>query len=220
MARLTKKGAQQVTADLDRIANLVQSEYQTLGIPQPIADDFAKRIDMVSDAIERQAGITRQALTEYDPVNEPTEIGGWDPEQIGEEVGGPLRQDGDEAFMKAEFTQQEKRELRERQTKSELGPTKTTFEPQKPTPGVQASFKGLMAALKSAKLTPESASRIAKALNLATTVVTKSAGEMPPQFKENAKKKQDEAKEKDDKGDDEKDEKEAKKASHGYNLFR
>jgi len=215
MARLTKKGAAQVTTDLDRIANLIQAEYQTLGIPQPIAHDFAKRIDMVSDAIERQAGIDRQALTSYDPVNEPTEIGGWDPEQIGEEVGGPLRQDGDEAFMKAEFTQQEKRELRERQTKSELGPTKVTTEPQAPTPGVQASFSGLVAALKGTKLTPEASARIAKALSLATTVV-KSAGEMPPQFKENAEKKKQEA---EDAKEAEEEKDEAKKASHGYNLF-
>ena len=214
---MTKKGALEVTADLDRIAQLFQEEWDALGIPQHIAMDYAKRTDMVSDAIERAAGIDRSAAASN---------GGWDPEQIGEEVGGPQVQDPDEPYMKGEFTQQENRELRERQEAGDMGPDRTVEEPQAPTPGVQASFSGLVKALKAGKLDAAGAARVAKALDLATTVVRK-AGEIPPQFLENAKKKQDEAKEKDEKKDDSKkdeskDEKEGKKKAftHGYNLSK
>ena len=214
MANLTKKGARQVTADLDRIATLFQDEWHTLGIPKHIAHDFALRCDMISDAVERTAAASN---------------GGWDPEQIGEEVGGPLVQDPDEPFMRGEFTQQEKRELRERVQSGDLGPTKTVPEPQSPTPGVQASFRGLVAALKMGGYDPAAAER---ALRLAANVV-RQGKELPPEFLENAKKKKDEAKgdgedekkggkkgadEQDEKkGEDEKDEKKA--SFHGYDLF-
>jgi hypothetical protein len=141
MTRLTKKGAKAVTSRLDQIANDIQKHHVNWGVPEKLAADFAYRCDLLSDYLEKQAGITRekQALTEYDPVDEPKAIGGEDPEQIGEEHGGPLRQDTDEAFMRQEFTQQENRELRERQEDGDLG-TQTNLEPQKPTPGKQADL--------------------------------------------------------------------------------
>lgn len=139
MPRLTKEGAQRVTSRLDEIATDIQKNHADWGIPEKIATDFAMRCDLLSDAMEKMAGITRQALTEYDPVNEPTAIGGEDPEQIGKEVGGPLRQDADERYMPGEFSQQENRELRERQEDGDLG-VKTNLEPQKPTPGKQGNI--------------------------------------------------------------------------------
>ena len=199
MAKMTKKGALQVTRDLDRIASLFQAEHAALGVPKHIAHDFALRCDMISDAVERTAGLSREALTGYDPVNEPKEI--------GEEVAGPLVDEPDEPYMSGEFTQQENRELRERQQKSEMGPDKVTTEPQKPTSGVQASFKGLITALKSGEYDE---ARVARALRLATGVVKQGKGKVPPEFLEQQKGKK--------KDDDEGDEKEAKKA-HGYNLF-
>lgn len=137
MTRLTKKGAMEVTSRLDQIADAIQTNHEAWGIPEKLARDFAYRCDLLSDYMEKRAGVERQALTEYDPVDEPKVQGGEDPEQIGEEKGGPLRQDADEKWMNKEFTQQEKRELREDQQSGALG-QKPVLAPQTPTPGKQA----------------------------------------------------------------------------------
>lgn len=55
--KLTRRGARNVTATLDRIANLMQSEAAALGIDPKIAKDFALRCDMISDCVERTAMI-------------------------------------------------------------------------------------------------------------------------------------------------------------------
>ena len=283
MAKMTKKGALAVTSALDRIATLFQQDFAVLGVPQHIAADFAYRCDLLSDRVERTAGLKRQALTELDVNKEK----GFDPEAIGEEQSGPLEGDSDEGFMKGEFTQQENRELRERVQDGDLG-IKTNLEPQNPTSGKQASVRlaslcGKMmtasASIKKASVRAEIAklasaalavqanyaagtanaaevvrvaralgfvlpviasgdlTKLASALALANKIVakkadededeededegeevaSKKAGEIPPQFLENAKKKQEEAKAKDDdKGEGDKEE---KKASHGFDLF-
>jgi hypothetical protein len=297
MATMTKKGARSVTQTLDRVASLFQTEWVTLGVPERIASDFAYRCDLLSDRIERVAGLDRVALDGDDPVKEP----GFDPEGIGEEKNGPLRGDGDESYMKGEFSQQENRELRERVQDGDLGMTPNP-EPQPASSGKQAAFERMGREAASGRLATAcnklqgAAMRVvakdpkvaAPMFNLAQTVMgmqrdvlvgqasankvartlealdlllphvdqvsdrlaqmvaltarvaeekdeqvpaeepekdekeAKKAGEIPPQFLENVKKKQDEAAEKkDEKKDDEKkdDEKEAKKASHGFNLF-
>ena len=271
MANMTKKGALAVTSALDNIASLFQQDFATLGVPLHIAKDFAYRCDLLADRVERTAGLKREALTELDVNKEQ----GYNPEEIGEEVGGPLEGDGDEPFMKGEFTQQENRELRERVQDGDLGMT-TNLDPQNPTSGKQASARlasvcgqlitasGTIAhpAVRKAavKLATDAlassgdVTRIARALQHVATVVAKTtdakklasvialasqivakkaeededegeeevpakkAGKIPPQFLENVKKKQDEAKGKDDDDKDD-DKKEDKKASHGFNLF-
>ena len=65
----------------------------------------------------------------------------FNPEDIGREVGGPLRQDNDEAFMGQEFTQQRFRDLREHQEAGELSQVQT--EEQGPQPGKQARLAHL-----------------------------------------------------------------------------
>ena len=136
MTKLTKKGALAVTAALDEIANLFQTEFETLGIEPKIANDFAWRCDLLSGAVEAQAGLKRRALTELDVFQEP----GFDPELIGEETSGPLEGDADESYMKGNFGQEEKRELRYDVEGDKLGPDRTT-EDQKPLqPGRQAGF--------------------------------------------------------------------------------
>jgi len=140
MSKLTKKGAQAVTADLDRLANLFQAEHETLGIPAKIARDFAYRLDLISDAVEKKAGLNRTALTGDDVYREP----GFNPEEIGIEKSGPLEMiDSDEPWMNGEFTQQENRELREDVQSGDLANDRTIDEPQSPTPGKQASFEAL-----------------------------------------------------------------------------
>lgn len=132
---MTKKGAKSVSVALDRLATLVQQEYKTLGLPEKIAMDFAYRCDLISDTVERTAGLERRALTELDVNKEK----GFDPEAIGEEQSGPVEAiDSDEPFMKGEFTQQENRELRERIQDGDLGMT-PNFEEQSPQAGKQAA---------------------------------------------------------------------------------
>ena len=160
MSKLTKKGAQAVTGDLDRIATLFQQDYATLGVPQEIAEDFALRCDKLADYVEGQVGIKRQALTEYDPVKEP----GFDPEEIGEDKAGPLEDEPDESFMKGEFSQQENRELRERVEDGSISGVKT--EPAAPRPGVQAALEDLTKAAHGIN-NPA----VEKAIRLALTVV-------------------------------------------------
>ena len=55
MPSLTRRGALSVTQDLDKLANLFQSEHQTLGVPQEYAHKFAYYCDVMSDAIEKTA---------------------------------------------------------------------------------------------------------------------------------------------------------------------
>lgn len=221
MQRITPKGALRVAQDLDRLADLIGTEAERLNIPAHIAADAVRKFDALADHIERLAGLnprTKQALTGLDVYKEP----GFDPENIGEEVGGPLEGDADEPYMKGEFTQQERRELREKQQAGEL--PGGSSEPQAPRPGVQAAFKGLIAALKGSKLQGKQAAAVERALVLATSVVT--AGDVPEAFKEQwAKNKDDKGDEKkdDDKKDDKKpdflkDKEGGKKASHGYDL--
>lgn len=134
MPGLTKKAAKSVTNRLDKLANDIQTHHEFMGVPEKIARDFAYRCDILSDFLEKRAGVHVEALSEFDPVKED----GYDPEDIGEEDAGPLRDDPDEAFMTGEFTQQENRELRERQQDGDLG-MKSNPEPQKPQPGKQAT---------------------------------------------------------------------------------
>ncbi|OHD24544.1 MAG: hypothetical protein A2Y38_08805 [Spirochaetes bacterium GWB1_59_5] len=133
---IDKKGALALTANLDNLASVIQIKYAALGITERIAKDFAYRCDLLSDHIERTAGLKRQALTGDDPVLEP----GFNPELISEEKAGPLEQDADEKYMDQEFTQQEKRELRESVEGGEIGPDKTKDEEQAPRAGIQASL--------------------------------------------------------------------------------
>jgi hypothetical protein len=212
MANLTKKGALSVTQTIDRIATVVASEYVAFGISPRVAEDFAKRCDMISDHIERKAGMDpedeegkkaalKQALSGQPDhkVNYPTPSKGFDAESIGVETSGRHEGDGDEPYMNGEFTQQENRELRDTVESRRL-PGVTT-DPRAPRPGVQASFAALAATLKSAKLDEDKEEEVKEAFRLAAAVV------------EAAKKAED--------GDDGEDEgtEAAKKASHGFDLF-
>lgn len=288
--KMTKKGARSVTTALDQIASLFQNDHEILGVPQHIANDMAYRCDLLSDRIERTAGIKR-ALSELDVNKEQ----GFDPEAIGEESSGPLEGDGDEPFMKAEFTQQENRELRERVQDGDLG-MKVNPEEQAPQAGKQASVNVRLAsacgklltasvnvpnaivannvaklasaamqvhlACQCGTMSADKAERVLAAINHVIPVVANTKdlskvasvvalahkivmakksedevvdeeevvkeakgkkGEIPPQFLDNVKKKQDEAKGKDDKSedkdDDKDDAKEGKKKAHTFNLF-
>ena len=162
--KLTKKGALQITADLDRLGNLFQTEWESLGVSQKVAMDFAYRCDLLSDDLEKRSGLNRKALSEFDPVQEP----GFDPEEIGVEKSGPAEGDADEPYMSGEFTQQEHRELRETQEQGDLGPDKVKAEPQSAQPGKQgASFESL-GRIEAANRVGAAASRVHVAIRAAT----------------------------------------------------
>tara|TARA_Y100000310_G_scaffold194428_3_gene194442 strand:+ start:6889 stop:7509 length:621 start_codon:yes stop_codon:yes gene_type:complete len=202
---LTKKGALLITNDIDRIATVIGQNHTALGIPQKVADGFAQWCDRVSDRIETTAGI--------DPKNKAAELKlalsgqqdhktdypfdegkTHDGEEIGQEKSGPAEGDGDEPYMKGEFTQQENRELREKQQAGQVPAVNT--DPRGPRPGVQASLDTLTAAVTSGKFSEAASAKLAEALNLAAEIAKSAADE--------------------DEDDDEK----GKEASydHGYNL--
>lgn len=110
--KLSKQGALQVTRDLDRFANLYESEFETLGVSEKVGHDFALRCDLLSREAEKTAGIERaedgsfkdpeiakmaaaiEKKAEMDPKNNYTEdqVQGWEfnPAEIGEEQSKAL----------------------------------------------------------------------------------------------------------------------------------
>lgn len=101
MSKLTRRGARNLTATIDRIASAVQENPSLLGIDPKIAKDFAYRCDLISDAIETQA-----------VSNFPKAAADFPASDIGEEEPGPLEQiDSDEPWMDDQFTQKEFHQL-------------------------------------------------------------------------------------------------------------
>ena len=109
--RITKKGALSVTAHLDRLAVLMNQEWEALGIPQKIAKDMIHRCDLLSDRIEKRAGMVPQKVAQGEWFN---------PAEIGELEGGALESDADEDYTRDNFTQQEHHELKDRQESGDL----------------------------------------------------------------------------------------------------
>jgi len=132
--QLTKFGALQVSHDLDRLASLYQEEAETIGVTEKIANDFALRCDILSDHIEKRAGIQRDAdgnlkdpqlakmaaaitkRAQMDPKENYTETtlapNSFDPAEIGEEQSGALLRNQDEPYMDV-FKQDEFDQLRQ-----------------------------------------------------------------------------------------------------------
>ena len=115
MPKITETGARQVTANLDRLATLFQSDFATLGLPRDVASDMALRCDMLSDRIESHAGL-RPRQAQMDPPANYTEEkvapNEFDPAEIGEESSQAFLRNEDEPYMDA-FTQDENDQLRQ-----------------------------------------------------------------------------------------------------------
>ena len=137
MANLTRRGAANVTTDLDKLANLFQSRAAALGIPEKIAQDFAYRCDLLSDHIEKHAtrlageeeeeevetASKKAAIDETGTSIEPgPDNNGFDANQIGDEVAGPLDiiTPPDEPWMAGHFTQEKFVALADKQQSGEL----------------------------------------------------------------------------------------------------
>ena len=133
MSKINKQSALKVSGQLDRIASLFEKDFDALGVPEKIAKDFAYRCDLLSDSIEQNFGVNKQALDDLDPVLEP----GFNPDDIGREVGGPLEDNGEHSWQEGEFSRQEHRELRDLQESGEMAEVQE--EPRQPQPGKQAN---------------------------------------------------------------------------------
>ena len=114
MPKITETGARQVTANLDRLAELFQTDFATLGLPQDVASDMALRCDMLSDRIESHAGL-RPRQAQMDPPANYTEEkvapNEFNPAEIGEESSQAFLRNEDEPYMDS-FTQDENDQLR------------------------------------------------------------------------------------------------------------
>ena len=144
--QLTKQGALQVSSDLDRLATLFQAERDTLGVPERVAKDFATRCDVLSDHVEKKAGVERAEdgsikdpeLSKYaselakraemDPKSnytmEDVKANEFNPAEIGEEQSGALLRNQDEPYMDV-FKQDEFDQLREVQQNGMFSNAKT-----------------------------------------------------------------------------------------------
>jgi hypothetical protein len=133
MPNLSKHGALQVTRDLDRIANLFESEHTTLGVSEKVAEDFGLRCDLLSREVEKTAGIERAEDGKFadpeiaklageiakqammDPKQNYTvdKLGpnDFNPAEIGEEQSKALLRNQDEPYMDM-FKQDEFDQLR------------------------------------------------------------------------------------------------------------
>jgi hypothetical protein len=144
MEKVTPRGARNLTRLMDRVAATIEKHAAELDLDPRIVKDYVFSTDFVGDLIERKAGVSRKMKANFDA------------EEIAEGTPGPLEQDPDESYMQGQFDQGGFRELREEQESGSLG--------------VQASFKGLIAALKKIDPTKPQSRKVARALNLARKV--------------------------------------------------
>lgn len=150
--QLTKQGALQVSTDLDRLATVFQKEHALLGLPEKLARDFALRCDILSDHIEKKAGVARdgdgnlkdpelakyasalQKRAEMDPKKnytmEDVKPSEFDPAEIGEEQPAALLRNEDEPYMDV-FKQDEFDQLREVQQDGMFSNAKTAAQTMK-----------------------------------------------------------------------------------------
>ena len=97
MKKLTRRGARNLTAAIDRIASAIQDNASVLGIDSKIAKDFAYRCDLVSDAVETTA------VTNYPKSAVAEGIA----DEIGEEVPGPWVDGEVTKDLAGQFTQKD-----------------------------------------------------------------------------------------------------------------
>jgi len=120
MSKMTRAGARNLTATLDRIASVVQSNPSLIGIDSKIAKDFAYRCDLISDAVERTA-VANYPRTADENSSVPSAGGDYQvakpgiEKEIGAETKGPIYEE-DPATSKdvdGHFTQEDFHQLTE-----------------------------------------------------------------------------------------------------------
>lgn len=129
--KATQAGARRVTAGLDTIATLLQTQHAALGIPEKVAMDVATRLDMVADSIDRKV-----------------QASWYNPADIAEEVPGPEQFDPNNPFMAGHFTQERFDALTDKQVSGELAANAAAH---KADPRLASARAVLTAALKLAE---------------------------------------------------------------------
>lgn len=124
---LTRAGALDVTQTVDRLANLIELEASTLGLPKKLvatlvgtrnADGTPKEagvLDALSDTVEKRAILNfpvtagelppaLQGNADKKKEEAKKKAAYFDPSTIAEEVSGPLESEPDEPYMNGHFT--------------------------------------------------------------------------------------------------------------------
>ena len=101
---LDRASARQLTETIDKVASTLQNNFESLGLPQKVALDFAYRCDLISDAVEKKA------------INKEGEAA---VQELGAETTGPIFEEDADPDIKGQFTQKEFSELTEMAEKLE-----------------------------------------------------------------------------------------------------
>ncbi len=115
---LTRHGARTLTESLDRIATAVQHNAAVLGLPGNIAQDFAYRCDLISDAVESTAIANYPKAADKNAPQKRPEYNTAKPgleTEIGAEVKGPIYEEdpATSTDLKGQFTQKDFHQLTE-----------------------------------------------------------------------------------------------------------
>jgi hypothetical protein len=100
---------------MDRLADLLQYGHQSLELKGEFAMDVARRLDLVSDSIDRNFGLKGATGKQPSAPNQ-----GFDPNEISKTESGALEHDADEPYMAENFTESESNELLDKQVSGQL----------------------------------------------------------------------------------------------------
>lgn len=139
--KLTREGARNLTATIDRIASAVQDNAALLGIDAKIAKDFAYRCDLISDAVESTAvaNFPKKADENTAVPSEGDVYMVAKPgiqKEIGEETDGPIYEEdpASSTDIDGHFTQEKFHELTDMAEKLEKAASAITALAAKKTP--------------------------------------------------------------------------------------
>lgn len=145
--RLTREGARNLTATIDRIASAVQDNASLLGIDAKIAKDFAYRCDLISDAVETTAvANTPKMADENTAVPSAGDVymvaKPGIQKEIGEETDGPIYEEdpASSTDIDGHFTQEKFHELTEMAEKLEKAASAITAMASKKAPVADHGF--------------------------------------------------------------------------------
>ena len=205
---LSKEAAQAITADLDKLAQLFETDHAALGVPTNVAKDFAYRCDLLSDFVEKQAAAQ---LDRTDSIQK----------EFDQEVA--VSHQPDEAYMSDKTTQDELYELGQMVESGNLG--KAALE------NIASKVADLLKAAADEEekeadeeddkeADEEESDKKAHLLNLANSLLRLAADEDDADDSDDSDEKEDKEDDADEKEDDDADEGADKEASftHGYSL--
>ena len=206
---LSKEAAQAITADLDKLAQLFETDHAALGVPTNVAKDFAYRCDLLSDFVEKQAAAQ---LDRTDSIQK----------EFDQEVA--VSHQPDEAYMSDKTTQDELYELGQMVESGNLGKAALENIASKVADLLKAAAdeeeKEADEEEDDKEADEEESDKKAHLLNLANSLLRLAADEDDADDSDDSDEKEDKEDDADEKEDDDADEGADKEASftHGYSL--